>query len=64
MILKFNVFFSLVGKFTNCSKWWLLIISMNFPPLDGHNGELYLSILSGQTILPKMKSPRTWTEGG
>ena len=58
------MFLPLVRKFTNCSKWWSFKISMNFSPSDGLNCEPDLLSLSGETISLKLKSPRTWTEGG
>ena len=137
VIIKANVFHSLVGKCTNCSKWKSFRISMDFHLLnsillfgpylnlylsfidcfveswnysilflasmpvhsgslnefsirnctvwpmlffwmfslllkeptfifysDGINGGPNLLSLSGQTISQKLKSPRTWTEGG
>ena len=64
VIIKSKVFFSLVGKWTNCSKWWSFKISMNFSPSDWLSGEPDLLSLSGQTMSQKLKSPRIWTEGG
>ena len=40
------------------------IISIKISPSDELNGEPDLLSLSGQTMSPKLKSPRTWTEGG
>ena len=50
VIIKSKVFFSLVGKWTNCSKWWSFKISMNFSPSDRLSGEPDLLSLSGQTM--------------
>ena len=63
MIIKSNVYFPLVGKCTNCTKWRSFIISMNFSPSDSHNGEPDFLRLSVQAISPNLKSPRTWSEG-
>ena len=41
----------------------VFIISINFPPSDGFNGEPDLLSLSDQTISAKLKSHRIWTEG-
>ena len=62
MIIKSKVFLSLVGKCTNCSSPYSFIISIKISPSDGLNGEPDLLSLSGQTMSPKLKSPRTWTE--
>ena len=63
VIIKSKVFYSLVGKWTNCSKWWSFKILMNFSPSDRLSGEPDLLSLSGQTMSQKLKSPRIWTEG-
>ena len=63
VLIKSKVFFSVVEKWTNCSKWWSFKISMNFSPSDRLNGEPDLLSLSGQTMSQKLKSPRIWTEG-
>ena len=39
-------------------------MSTKFCPSDGLKAEPDLLSLSGQTISRKLKSPRTWTEGG
>ena len=54
ILIKSNVFFSLVGKCINCSK--SCKISINFPPSDGLKGESDLLSLLDQTISPKLKS--------
>ena len=61
--IKFNVFFSRVGKCTICSKPWSFIMSINICPSDWLNVEPDLLSLSGQSISLKLKSPRTWAEG-
>ena len=63
VIIKSKVFHYLVGKCTNCSSPYLFIISIKISPSDGLNGEPDILSLSGQTMSPKLKSPRTLTKG-
>ena len=64
VIIKSNVFCPLVGKCTTCSNSRSLMSSTNFAPSDMLNEKPCLLSLSGQTISLKLKSPKTWTEGG
>ena len=64
MIIKSNVFCPLAGKCTTCSSSWSLMSSTKIAPSDMLNEEPYLLSLSGQTISLKLKSPKTWTDGG